>query len=355
MPDLCTKPIKFVRIVEIIMDRKALLILFTVLCTLIIQAESYLTVFDKSFKNRDVFQSIEINTYELLRSSKIRKLNDFLVDRSDSPDPHVNLDIILEELLKDYKNLVYSNSKTIEAKRLILSLKTINEENECSFGSLLILKNNLDALGTSIRSIITNSGLRRIDKILAYYINKHVNKCREVYFTNLDYFLYNDLSSNKLKSVDLLVKTRMVELTSDENPDNKDKTYVERLYHAVTTGISSTFALRTEDIYSAMEGLIKGDLDEKFFRVVENEKTGSHSITEDKFKRLFYKYVVEPCNYYRLQLGPNIFEPALFDSRFDHQIRTDRVDYYEFWLKYRLCAAIDEAFGRVLGYANRVR
>lgn len=338
------------------MDKKALLIYLTILCCLIIQqAASYLTVFDETVKNRDLFQTYEIDSYRLQISPKIQELNDFLVDSTKSVDPDANLDLVLEELIKDYKDLINPNSNSMEAKRLVLALQTINEENECSFSSFLILKKSLDAIGTTITSILTNSGLRRIDKILAHYMNRHVNKCKEVYFTNLDYFLYNDLSRNKLSSVDLIVKTKMDELTSDDYAVNKDKTYVERLYHFATTGVGITFQIETKDIYNAMEVLVKGDPDEKFFRVVENEKTGSPNILRDEFKLLFYKYVVAPCKYYRQQVGPNIFEPALFDSLFNNQIRTDRVDYYEFWLKYRICGGVDEAFDEVLRYANKVR
>lgn len=97
-------------------------ILFTYLivsCVSIGLARSADKLYDGNFMDSDLFQAMRINWHDLNLSSTMQKLNDFLVERTDSIDPDENFDIVLEELLLDYKKHT-GPSKAIKTKRFFL-------------------------------------------------------------------------------------------------------------------------------------------------------------------------------------------------------------------------------------------
>lgn len=336
------------------MLKEAIFTYLVVSCISIGLSGSILTpykLYSYDFKGNDVFQIVEMNTYDPSWNKRMQNLNDFLVDRTDSTDPNENFDITLEELILNYKNAV-GPSKAIEAKRLFLALSTLNEENECSYYGFLVLDNNLRSMDPSIRSVIRNENLRRIEKILVHFINRHINNCREVYFKRFDEISKN-LDPIKMERLNFLLEKPIKHLVSDERQTNQDKTYVERLFDVTTDSVSSQFEVASSHVYDTMIELVKGDADERFVRKVENERTGVPCIRNDKLYKLFQKYIAEPCAYYRQQLGPDVFEPALFDGMFDRYVEADRVDFYESWCKYRFCKQIQGAFGRVLSHGNQ--
>lgn len=302
----------------------------------------------------DIFQSYELDTSILQATYETQKLNDLLVDRVDFTDLGKNFDTILEELILNYKNRVPPNSPTIQVKNLILALTTLKGDNECNHYGHKILLNNYLVIGERVRFLKRNEALRRLDKILLHYINEHVNNCEQVYFRKFDEVSKN-FDDTLIKRLNLFLGKAIDTLTSEQNPDNHGEQYTEILYNLVNFRIGNSFEMNAAYIYNAMKNLVKGDSDASFLRLVENEKTGFLNIRRDKFIRLFNEYVTKPCQYFETSLGPDIFEPALFDNMFYYHIRVDRVSFYEAWLKYRLCTfsgKIGDKLDEVLDYAD---
>lgn len=194
-------------------------------------------------------------------------------------------------------------------------------------------------MGTSIDKIYSNQKSRRVDKILARFIKEHLEKCEDVYLKNFDQIVSSDdLDTVLMNRLDLLLEEPMKFVTSEERPENEHKTYMERIFDMVSTRFGIRIDRVTSYVYSAMKELVKGDPNEKFIRPVEDEKKGRYRIREEEFKKLFNEYVAKPCNYIRVKFGPDVYEPVQFRRYFDGRIfHYNRVDFYETWLKYKLC------------------
>lgn len=65
------------------------------------------------------------------KESEIQRLNNFPIERTDSTDRKANLGIVHGELIKDLKNGVPYDAKSSQAKRLLLSLTTLEGQHEC--------------------------------------------------------------------------------------------------------------------------------------------------------------------------------------------------------------------------------
>lgn len=326
------------------------------LCLLV----SRISLADNGLSSIDVFEAfkIDVNYLRFMHVDEGRtefgKINDLLVERTKSEDPDTNLDIVLEQLLLDYKNKLPTNSRPVQAKRLILSLTTLNKENECSQYGCLIISKNLDAMQTKVSSIKNGDKMRRIDEILAHYIKRHVDNCKRVYLKNFD-LISTSLDKEEVKRVDKLLDNAIGSLTSDENFKNKDTNYVERLYFLASKEAIQTNGLEPSYIHDSMKDSAKADPNNEFSQLLGDGQRGLLRVRSEKlFDKLYNEYIVKPCEYFRQKLGPNVFKPISFDIKFDqHQIQYNRVDFYEAWLKYQLChldGSSRKAFERYVEY-----
>lgn len=308
----------------------------------------------ENLKNIDIFQSYQTDVFYLETTLAAQIINNLLVDSTDSPDLDSNFDIILEELILDYKRGSPPDCSAIQAKKLILSLKTLTGEYECNYYGHNILSKNYRMIGDRVRLLKRNETLRRIDKILLHYLNAHINNCGQVYFRKFDE-VSKSFDGTLVKRLGIFLQEIVDKLTSEQNPDNRSEKYVENLFNLVSCRYNQSFQINSTYIYNAMKKLVQQDPDASFLRLVENEKTGFLNIRKDKFARLFNEYVAEPCQYFESKLGPDIFEPALFDTMFYRHIQVDRADFYEAWLKYRLCTyngKISDKLDEVMDHAN---
>lgn len=299
----------------------------------------------------DLFQSTRLNISNLQTSSEIQKLNDLLVDRTFSTNSEENIDLVLEELILDYKNGIPPDSQRIQIKKLILALTTLKGENDCNHYGHTILLNNYLIYGKKVRFLRKNESLRRIERILLHYLNEHINHCEFVYLRKFEETSLDEILAKRL---DIFLGKAIESLTSDKHPDNFGKKYVQILHNLVYS-IGDLFEMTPAYIYNSMKNLVKGDADASFLRLVVNDRTGVLSIKKDKFVRLYNEYVVKPCELFETKLGPDVFEPALFDMMFYSDARGDQVNFYEALLKYRLCTfsgKISDKLGEVLYYAN---
>lgn len=281
----------------------------------------------------DLFKAGHINGYNLIEET--RQVNNLLVDSTESTEPDVNLDILVDELILDYKNDKTPNDKSNQVKRLFLSLRNLKDENECNYFSYKILSNSYAALGRSIISVNQKDNLRRIDRILLNYIKKHVENCGRVYEEKFD-----ELSkySDKIQTdrLNVLVSRTLKHITSIPYY-NKNKGYADTLRNLVIDGSYLMSDMKPEHVYNALTVLAEDDPDVKSLLPYEDERTGKMKIRRDGVENLFREYVEKPCNYFKQRFGPDIFIPLEFDKFFDRNIKIDREDFYEAWVKYSLC------------------
>lgn len=297
----------------------------------------------KDLSTSDLFQVVRIDVDNLkyfhvdVGKTEFEKLNDFLVERTDSTDPNVNFEIILEQLILDYKNKLPRDSRTIQVKQLFLSLGTLKKENECCYYGYKIVSSNFKAFGAKTGPGKNGTKMRRLDEILSHYIKRLIENCKRVYFKNFDQISKNGLDKVQIKRVDTLLDKAINSLTSDEQFKDHDTNYVERLYH-VARKESDKCTLELSYIEAAIKESARKEPDE-VLRQIGGKRTGFLMINDDTlFEKLFNRYVKKPCQYFREQFGPDVFEPVNFFSKFSHELQYNRVDFYESWLKYQLCS-----------------
>lgn len=330
--------------------------------------------FNRKFDNIDLFDAGSLAGYRLTRSAMYDKygdvewsssktdpsfepiykeLNDLLVSKTDLDDPDANLDIVLEEFVSDRKNKKEVSKERDEGIRLLLSLRVPKGENECGYFSRNILLQNFYAAETDVGRIIRNENLNRIETILAHYIKQHIKNCKDVYFDKYDK-LYKELNATDMKHLDALMKGAIETFTVEQIPENQGKSYVERLLSAASDRTTVRLGLKPAYVYNVLKEMVKGDPDEQYVVPVGNSSEKKR-IRFDKFNRLYDDYVVKPCYTFRHKLGPEVFEPFLFDNMFGHEVKNNRVDFYEALLKYRLCyfgGSISDSVSDLITYAN---
>lgn len=301
--------------------------------------EVRLEIFERDFNGVDVFQATQLDTYQLRRGAEMQKLNDLLIERTSSDDPNENLDIVLKELNAEQERTGSSKSQSVQAKRLILALRTLKGKDQCSYYAVVILRANLRAIGTPIRDIIENEHLRRVDEILAHCIKEYLDHCKDTWIRNYDHiFKSSGLDEVLMQRANILLERPIQQMTSDEFPENEGKTYIERIYNLIAkNGI--LYEDKSIHVYNVIRELVKGKGPyERFVKPVEDcQESGVFHLREDKFAKLHEEYVAKPCKYIREIFGPDVFEPYLFQNLFEKRILNDRVDFYETCLKYRLC------------------
>lgn len=306
--------------------------------------------FKDDYRDADILQVFDLDLHllssrsskfnpKLSKPSEIDRLNIFLVEGFLSGDPERNLDFVLEQLLLDQKNGVPSNDPSSQAKRLLLALSTLGSENRCSYYSYRILSSNYDAIRPVAKLIAQRNCVRRIDKILAYYINTEIKDCGSVYLGKFD-VITERIDPEANRKLNAVFRSIIESAISDEHENNVDKSLAERLFNAATFKIRRSFRSEPEGIYSALRELSAGDPDAIYLTPVEDEITGLKVIREDKFERIFDEYITEPCKYFRRQYGPEVFEPISFANIFSPQLQEDRPDFYEAWFKFELCSEL---------------
>lgn len=317
----------------------------------------------RDFQDVDVFEVLQIRprvlplSVDYVKKYELDKLNNFLIDKTDSVDAQENLDIILEQLILDYKNKVAFNNDAVKIKRLMLALMTIKgQDDECIYGHK-ILKTVLNATNSRYRLLEKGGAMKRIDKIVKFCIDGHTNHCTPTYLKNFD-TISKELDGLMVERVNLLLRDTIRLLTSGELRKIEGDNYKEKLQFITEHKIGILLEITSESIYNTMQELAKDDPDKKFLNIAENERTGDFGIIKNKFGKLFDKYVAQPCNYFREQLLQDVFAPVTFDNIFT-RIETNRVDFYEAWLKFDLCyfggQDTEVILERVLKYARNKR
>lgn len=346
--------------------------LFYYLFTCLLLDRAISEEYDKQYEAEDIFQVFKISAYALgirykihpvgrdgllryEKNSVIERLNEFLETQTDSDDLDVNLDIILEQFLVDQRSLVQYHGPSSQAKRLLLALRTLDGENECNYYGYKVLSKNLEAIQRDISAIINNENLRRVDKIVAHCIKRHIRHCGDVYFTKFDE-ISEQLDQVRVNHLSAIYESTIKSATSDDHLINREKSLAERLYNAAAFKIKNAYDFDPENVLKVLKNLAANNPDARYLQPVMNEYSGVPRIRRDKFEKIFSEYFIEPCRYFRQQFGPDVFEPTSFDNKFYHMLRKDRADFYEAWYKYRLCSGLfDRRLRIMIEYADKLK
>lgn len=310
-------------------------------------------VYERDFSDVDTFKVIGINHHALYRSRAVKSINDYLVDSTKSADPDTNLNILLEQLILDFKNGIKYDDEYIQAKRLILSLRSLNNDDEyrCSYYYQRVLVKCLFAFGTEIESIKTKNTeeMTRIDRILSHYIDEHVKNCAQFYIKRYDEIRANSDQVQLLKLLDSLTEQAIRGLAAP------GKNYENDLEQVAVSNVGRLFRMSPKYTYNRMKYLAEDDPKVSNLNPIRDRKTGILHINRTVFYKVFSEYVARPCVYFRLTFGPDVFEPLLFDTMFNHPIQKGRIDFYEALLKYRLCMMdpIREELNEIINFVEK--
>lgn len=220
-----------------------------------------------------------------------------------------------------------------EAKRLFAALSTLEGDNLCNYYRYKTISKNFDAIKTDhLDRVRETSRESRIDKVLDHFIDKHVRDCKQTYFRKFDE-MSRYLDGDLINRLNVLLGKAIENLTSD---NHSEKTYAEKLFDLATSSTAYKFELTPSYIYEAVKDSAKNELGDKSLELIGKGKVVSSGL-ERNLKNIFHYWVIKPCRYFRKRFGPTVFESFLFDSEFDKQTESDRVDFYEALVKYRFC------------------
>lgn len=311
-----------------------------------------------NFQEFDIFDVVNIDPYEVRKNlknqheSEIDKLDDLLVGGTDSTDPKVNLDFLLEEFISDMKKKVPYNEPSAKAKRLLLALNTLKDQNECSQNGDAILLKNWSAIQPSSQAVMNDVEARRIDKLFAYYMKRRIKNCREIYIRKFDQ-IYNNMDKELIKRIDTFLNDAVKDVTSDGKNKNSDKNHIQRLLSTATTRYKERYQISLSYMHNKMVESARGPSYEKYFKLVENKR---RILKREILGRIFIDTIAKPCASFRKQLGPDVFEPLLFDCFYEHELFEDRTDFYDALLKYQMCYfggfSEKNMLDRIVAYAN---
>lgn len=327
---------------------KISILVISTFCFLLV---SEAAIVPSGFKD-DVYQISKIKYWSGL-GNDLAELNNILVDKTSSTDPKQNLDIIRNLVETDSTKKAY-DSDSNKAKRILLSLSTLNDENLCTSYGFLALDYNYKVGGR--RAKLTegpNVPRRRVDKILKHYVDRHVKECGDVYFRKFEE-ISQTMDQTMKRRVETFFEEAIENITSDMYKENEGE-YVERLFSRANGDIGSVYKAESEYIWRKLKEVAQDDPDGQFADKVENEKTGEAELRVDKYEKLFNEYLLKPCEYYREQLGSEVFEPVQFDSIVRHDLKKDKPEFYKAWINFKLCKfdrTYSNVFKRTVTYVN---
>lgn len=302
----------------------------------------------------------DLNDVSFIKGDHLRKqyneMNGELLTKTNSEDPNQNMNLVMESYTKHVPKKSVSRSKTLQAEKLFLSMRKLESDKmTCSAHGKRVLEENKSALKQeqSFNDFYDEYEFymgpgeperRRIDDIYQYYLENHAKLCSQEYRNSFNKKLEN-MEENELKQVSDLVDERI----ANYKPD-KIMPEIKRLLNFVRYH-------RSHSEY-VLEGLLKV-LDHKpdflYLNFQTNPRSGETFFDEDNFKRVYEENVEKPCKYFVEQLGPDIFEPALFELDYLPRDENDLI-FFRNLARYSVCqsiindpGAMEEAINRIVG------
>lgn len=264
-----------------------------------------------------------------------QKLNDELIDKTNSKEPEENFKAARELYALHRKNKGVDKTQ-LDADELFLAMSTITDENICSDYTNGILKNVANQKRND-RSDDAYGSSRRVDKIYQIYFDKWAEKCGSSYPAILREKLAK-MEKSKLKYLDTFFDEAIDKYVIKVDQWSSGKSEVDKLSD-MATGFTYVKDVRSLDYIirklreiAQTDPNAKSPEDRTIFE--EDEKEGWRLFKESKFKQ----YYAEPCKYYEDQLGTSVFVPSMLMYRKSKKVLyPNDPDFYRAWAKYKFC------------------
>lgn len=270
-----------------------------------------------------------------------KQLNNYLIQQVNNDEVAPNMEAANKWIQgKRSIKLTFLSKSPIRDFKKFVSLQQVIEDTECDRSVYEIMRQNVEAVGLH-RLIEYNSVIRRVDKVMLSILTEHARRCALVYPVTYRKKL-EQLDKSKYKHVENLGQSVM----------KVDKFYTTSRYHAIFYLPSSLFDryikntvtvrgfIRESIFYDVLLSNAENDPNFKYARTIPSEQTGRIDIHKDKLKELAKKYLVEPCQYYVNQMGPDLFIPARFEAPVYVNLDHAFADFYRGWSYYEMCKAL---------------
>lgn len=265
------------------------------------------------------FGSSSIDTDQLKPEElqkEVRKIYSIIIRKTRSSDGEVNMGII-EKLFRRPESdgfLGFGNNKRlIAAKKLLLSLKELGNEELCGKFGYRILVDVTKAMDSK-------PIMPRMVRMMRYFVEKHQSTCSHLYPKMLNHRLAK-MDAEKLKKLELLFGNTMslTGLGMD----------VDTMYSLIKM---DRVGPSEENLTKSLMNII-GMIG---FDVNYEENIDAGKMVQDIFERTSRSYLVEPCNHYIGNLGEDIFEPnlAMISTLI---FNSNEPQFYRSWARYMFC------------------
>lgn len=238
------------------------------------------------------------------------KINEYLGQNVETDNVEENLKKAKELLEAEERRNALFNRGLIKTLRIFIKLNEIRDNSMCNMNSYSILLENNRILNGRIHKVGTKlpESLTRVESIIYKKTLYHAIECRRVYlreyvkiFSKIDMsyvrkmLLFQDNVFGEL----LFIKGKL----QDGTPKNEVIEVINQL--------NSLKSKRVAHIaYDTLEELAHDDPEKKYLKLVYEKN--DVVLRSDKVNELFSRYLIEPCQYFRRELG-SIFVPYQYD------------------------------------------
>lgn len=188
-----------------------------------------------------------------------------------------------------------------------------------------------------LQRLHSNYNDAHVYRMMVRSFEEHAEKCQEV---------YQGAYKVKEKQLDRLVVARVEILAETIMESDRyltselDYYQAENLfYRYIGEPVSVDYYFGTNIFKFA---LISNARNERNLHQSSNEYQikGFGVDSEDAIRNLVLKYLIEPCQIYVDELGPDVFIPARYDARYYYSIDKTQFRYYLGWSYFMICQAI---------------
>lgn len=264
--------------------------------------------------------AVHFTSIACVKCGSAGKINEYLVKNCNTVDFKSNL-----KTAQQYLDFLSVKSSMFD-HRLVNDLKTFtalkrieNGETQCNLESRKILTANNKLAGDLIK-VVKRKGaypLTRYNSLVWSAIQKHAATCSPTY--NAKYRqMIETLDKDMVNKVDALtVNTQLAyrnwKKSSTEEPHSSD---AKRAHESLIFMVKKF-----------------NDKDKKYATLVNDEPNGKKVLNKEKYIELFERFIMKPCEYFVKKLGPDVFEPSLFDA----QVNNSMPDPLH---KYQICKSV---------------
>lgn len=270
-----------------------------------------------------------------------KELNNYLIEKVNNDEVAANM-AAANKWLEEQQNVKQSflSKSPVGDLKKFTALQQVIDDTKCDRSAYDIMRPNEEAVG--LRKLLEDGQvIRRVDKVIYSIFEEHAKKCALVYPV-----VYRQkrqlLEQSKCAQVERLGQTIM----------GWDKYFASVRYHAYffePRGLLDRYIKITRTVrdfankgvfYEVLLHNAKDDPNFKYTQRIPDEHSGKAVVHKDQLKELARKHLIEPCQFYVDELGPDVFTPARFElSIYSRPDSRDR-DFYLSWSYYQLCRRV---------------